>query len=602
MSSCKRWKSRFSREWRRRLTAVGTAHLLGWLGAALCGLGISSAAGPFDFAVYATRSDCGAITISGNAYTDSFDSSQGTYVQTRQLSNGDIGVVGNASLKGAVVVNGTLFALNTTVGPCRDGVPGIALTGNAHVTGGYLALKAAPVFAAPPAVTPGSQDLGLMSDLTLPPGNYGNVTVGFNATLTLSPGTYNINSLKVAGNSVLTVNPPGQVILNVAGNKVSQAIDFTGGSLSNPSGIPLNFQLIYGGNLPVVVSGGSAAYAVLYAPNAAASLHGGSDWFGAMVVGTLDDAGGVALHYDRSLATPPSIKATITPPPNAGGWNNTNVTVSFTCSDPVFAIVSCSAPVQVTTEGTNQRVTGTAVNQAGYSASTSVTVNIDKTPPSISAAKVPPPNAAGWNNTDVTVAFTCSDALSGVQTCPAPVTVSAEGAGQLVTGTAVDKAGNTATAGATINLDKTAPTITAAITPAPNAGGWNNTNVTVSFTCTDALSGMATCPAPVTVSTETAGQVIAGTAVDKAGNTATASVTVKLDKTAPTITAAAAPAPNTAGWNNSAVTVTFTCTDAGSGIDELPVAGHRDYGSCGTGGVRDGQGQSGKHGHGERDS
>jgi len=69
----------------------------------------------------------------------------------------------------------------------------------------------------------------------------------------------------------------------------------------------------------------------------------------------------------------------------------------------------------------------------------------DTTPPTITAAIDPPANAAGWHRGDVRVTFTCNDAL-GVASCPAPVIVTAEGRGQVVTGQAVDRAGNTATA------------------------------------------------------------------------------------------------------------------------------------------------------------
>jgi len=40
---------------------------------------------------------------------------------------------------------------------------------------------------------------------------------------------------------------------------------------------------------------------VLFAPNAQATLSGSSDWYGAMIVGTLVDSGGTRIHYDRSL-------------------------------------------------------------------------------------------------------------------------------------------------------------------------------------------------------------------------------------------------------------------------------------------------------------
>jgi len=99
----------------------------------------------------------------------------------------------------------------------------------------------------------------------------------------------------------------------------------------------------------------------------------------------------------------------------------------------------------------------------------SVTVRLDKTPPAIHAAQSPSANASGWNNTDVTVSFTCSDGGSGLAAGSPPLDaiVSTVGAGQSVTRTCVDVAGNSAAATlANINIDKTPPTITCAAAPA----------------------------------------------------------------------------------------------------------------------------------------
>src|SRR2546425_10803891 len=74
----------------------------------------------FDFAVYATGTGCGALKISGNASVDSFDSSQGSYSQTKQLSKGIVGVSGNITLSGNVTINGPVFATNVTVDSCRN--------------------------------------------------------------------------------------------------------------------------------------------------------------------------------------------------------------------------------------------------------------------------------------------------------------------------------------------------------------------------------------------------------------------------------------------------------------------------------------------------
>jgi hypothetical protein len=96
-----------------------------------------------------------------------------------------------------------------------------------------------------------------------------------------------------------------------------------------------------------------------------------------------------------------------------------------------------------------------------------------------------------------------------------------------------DAANRTSMLGANIVTDATPPTITASVSPAPNAAGWHNSNPTVTFTCADDFTGVASCTSPVTVSTETNGQVVVGTAIDNAGNIATTSVTVRLDRSPP---------------------------------------------------------------------
>src|SRR5204862_7762432 len=96
-------------------------------------------------------------------------------------------------------------------------------------------------------------------------------------------------------------------------------------------------------------------------------------------------------------------------------------------------------------------------------------VTIDRTRPTIVATSAPWPNAAGWHSPpQVVVSFTCGDTGSGVASCPGPVTVTAEGRAQPVSGTVTDNAGNTATATLDISLDRTPPTIDAE----PSKSGW----------------------------------------------------------------------------------------------------------------------------------
>jgi hypothetical protein len=157
-------------------------------------------------------------------------------------------------------------------------------------------------------------------------------------------------------------------------------------------------------------------------------------------------------------------------------------------------------------------------------------VSLDKTPPTISGALNATPNSFGWFRVAVAAPFTCNDTLSGVASCSAPASFG-QGANQTATGTATDVAGNSAsTTVGPVNVDLTAPTITAAPDRAPDAGSAYSGPVTIHFTCTDALSGIApgACPADVTVSNDGV-TTVAGSTTDRAGNTATVSATITVN-------------------------------------------------------------------------
>src|ERR1035437_2434292 len=75
--------------------------------------------------------------------------------------------------------------------------------------------------------------------------------------------------------------------------------------------------------------------------------------------------------------------------------------------------------------------------------------------------------------------------------------------------------------------------IYAANAPAPNAPGWNKSDVSVTFSCAGGAGGSDSCPGIVRVTSEGQAQAIPGTATDGAANSATKSVSINLDKTAP---------------------------------------------------------------------
>jgi len=230
----------------------------------------------------------------------------------------------------------------------------------------------------------------------------------------------------------------------------------------------------------------------------------------------------------------PIIEAVLSQQPNAGGWHNQDVTVTFTCNDTTSGISFCSDPVTVSTEGGNQVITGTAIDNAGNSASTSISINLDKTPPTLNMDINPLPNAAGWNNSDTTVSFIASDALSGINNVTSPITVTGEGVGQNISGSATDVAGNSVSISTTLNIDKTPPVVQSEGNPSANAAGWNNTDVTVSFSATDNLSGVIDTSPSILVSTEGI-DTVNGEATDAAGNTGSVTLSVMIDKTPPVI-------------------------------------------------------------------
>ncbi len=79
--------------------------------------------------------------------------------------------------------------------------------------------------------------------------------------------------------------------------------------------------------------------------------------------------------------TPPDISVTQTPLANLAGWNNTDVTVSFTATDTGSTPTCTINSATLTTEEAGQIISTTCSDAANNSATASHTVNIDKTAP-----------------------------------------------------------------------------------------------------------------------------------------------------------------------------------------------------------------------------
>jgi hypothetical protein len=204
--------------------------------------------------------------------------------------------------------------------------------------------------------------------------------------------------------------------------------------------------------------------------------------------------------------TPPTTTATVTGPSGNNGWYRGPVQVTLNATDPDSSVAATnynldgaasiySAPFPVSGDGIHQLSFFSVDPARNQETPHTLTIKIDGTPPVVSGTPDRSPNGAGWYNSPVTVSFQCADALSGLApgSPPAPTTLSSEGAGQSVTGTCTDLAGNSASATVSgINIDKTPPTITCSASPNVL---WPPNNklvpVSVSVTVTDALSGPA---------------------------------------------------------------------------------------------------------------
>ena len=189
---------------------------------------------------------------------------------------------------------------------------------------------------------------------------------------------------------------------------------------------------------------------------------------------------------------PPTITATASPAPNAAGWNNSNVTVTFACSDATSAVASCPAPQTVTTEGASQIISGTATDAAGNSASTSITVKLDKTPPTISITS--PANGATFTSSSAAVVGTVNDAVSGVSavTCNGAPAIVQSGSfncsitltpgANTITAKASDVAGNTSSATENVTFSNAAPPVINSFSPTSGPIGTQITLTGSNFT------------------------------------------------------------------------------------------------------------------------
>jgi hypothetical protein len=304
--------------------------------------------------------------------------------------------------------------------------------------------------------------------------------------------------------------------------------------------------------------------------------YSGPDAANASVSGTCRDragntsaAGNFNFQYDE---TGPTVTATPSRAPDSNGWYNHALTVSFNGTDPVSGIDTCASPQGYSgPDNANASVSGSCVDRAGNSTARTFGLSYDATSPQVTGSTPSRnPDSNGWYNHTLSIAFTGSDAMSGIDTCTQTSYSGPDAANASVSGTCRDRAGNTSAASNfNFQYDSTGPVVTATPSRAPDSNGWYNHALTVSFAGTDVTSGMGTCVGPQGYSgPDSANASVSGSCSDRAGNTTVRNFGLSYDGTAPQVTGAT-PSRGTDhnGWYNHTLSIAFTGSDATSGID-----------------------------------
>ena len=275
----------------------------------------------------------------------------------------------------------------------------------------------------------------------------------------------------------------------------------------------------------------------------------------------------VVLHYD---ATAPATVATPSPAPNANGWLRSPVTVSWSGTDATSGIASCHVPVSYSgpdTTGANE--TGSCTDNAGNSSPDTFTVRYDTLAPNTDATPARPPNGAGWYRAPVSIGWSGTDATSGIDSCSSAVTYSGpDTTGATRTGNCTDRAGNSSSDSLVVSYDATAPTgTTARAARTPDHDGWYNHPLRIDWSGSDATSGIASCTSRTYSGPDDANATASGNCADVAGNVATLGFPLQYDATGPAVTVTAARSPDHDGWYDHPVAISWSGTDATSGID-----------------------------------
>jgi hypothetical protein len=217
------------------------------------------------------------VTMSGGAFTDSYDATKGAYAAATARSMGSIASNGNVTLSNTAKVCGDVrygAAATLSVAP------------TALITGMSLPMTstaAYPSVTLPPAGT--YTDLGDVNSSS--------------GTQYVAGGTYVINNLTLSGTAKIVWQGPVKLYIK-AGYNVSGDVQ-----ISSYQNLPVNRQLYF---LPTCTtaswSGTNVCVGDLYAPDTDFTVTGSVQKMGRIVARSINNSSSGGMHYDESLPAP----------------------------------------------------------------------------------------------------------------------------------------------------------------------------------------------------------------------------------------------------------------------------------------------------------
>ncbi|MBL7170944.1 MAG: hypothetical protein ISS46_03020 [Candidatus Omnitrophica bacterium] len=284
------------------------------------------------------------IKMKGNAKTDSYNSSLGSYASTKG-NNGHVGTnsTSTSSPYAIHLENNAEVDGNAAIGPSGDTNNAIELENNADITGTPSAnssLVEMPSISAPDmsgTTYQGSINLsGNDSASITGDSEYSSITLDSNSDLTIDPGVskiYVTGNLTLDSNTEINISSSGSLTIYVAGQininsnseiNIGTASDLTiyvgqyfhmdsNSKINNDSQDPTKFSLLALDSLTdpgdpntnpgIDINSNSNLYGSIYAKNAGILMNSNADVYGAVVANTIRLDSNAKIHYDQALAT-----------------------------------------------------------------------------------------------------------------------------------------------------------------------------------------------------------------------------------------------------------------------------------------------------------